>query len=68
MILLPIYLGRELGSVSKLAAIALTLVLAELTYRFSTVNRTRLSLLIQLPIPSDLPSASTKGKHSLKTA
>jgi peptidoglycan/LPS O-acetylase OafA/YrhL len=34
VILLPIYLGRELGSVSKLAAIALTLVLAELTYRF----------------------------------
>jgi peptidoglycan/LPS O-acetylase OafA/YrhL len=34
VILLPIYLGRELGPVSKLAAIALTLVLAELTYRF----------------------------------
>jgi peptidoglycan/LPS O-acetylase OafA/YrhL len=34
VILLPIYLGRELGPVSKVAAIALTLVLAELTYRF----------------------------------
>ncbi|MDP4585804.1 MAG: acyltransferase [Microbacteriaceae bacterium] len=34
VILLPIYLGRELGLVSKVAAIALTLVLAELTYRF----------------------------------
>lgn len=34
VILLPIYLGRELGPVSKLAAIVATLVLAELTYRF----------------------------------
>jgi peptidoglycan/LPS O-acetylase OafA/YrhL len=34
VILLPIFLGHELGAVSKVAALAMIVVLAELTYRF----------------------------------
>ncbi|MEY4312538.1 MAG: hypothetical protein RLZZ319_47 [Actinomycetota bacterium] len=34
LLLAPAFLGHELGTVSKLGAIALTLVLAELSYRF----------------------------------
>lgn len=34
VILLPIFLGHELGAASKLAALAVIAVLAELTYRF----------------------------------
>ncbi len=34
ILLLPMFLGHELGTVSKLGALALTLVLSEISYRF----------------------------------